>query len=515
MREIELKLVLDEAQERRLRASPVLKSHGVSEAKTQNLTSQYFDTDADTLREQGIALRLRKAGRQWLQTVKKVTQPMAQGLSQPLEDECVLPDDNLNLSLIQDDDLREDVIGIARKGLHVVAETDFRRTSRQLRTPSGGVVELAIDKGALRSGDWEEAFIETELELIDGNAGDLYALAALLFPKGPVRFSALSKSDRALALSGKVKMPPEPRKAVKVVLPSAATIEGAAIQILSEGLSHYLPNLPLLLETDNPGGPHQVRVALRRLRSALSAFRGPLGRDVLATWAIHARDIAAAAGRLRDLDVLGEELLQPMADENPGEPGFAALVQAVAKRRERVQAEVRRDLSGPEVTAFGFDMAGFIATRGWLDPSDHQQSARLAAPVAPFVQKALNKRWKAVRSYGNRIESLTIDERHELRKELKKLRYLADAFRSVFESNRVEEFIRLIKKLQVAFGALNDSAMAEEILTAPDAPGSDDPMAARAAGRVIGHLLAEADHQWPGAIAGWRDLAAYGPFWKN
>lgn len=514
MREIELKLLLDEAQERRLRASPVLKSHGISPAKTLTLISRYYDTAEDKLRTESISLRLRKAGRQWVQTVKKTTEPIVQGLSQPLEDECVLPSGSLNLGLIQDDDLREDVIGYARGGLHVVAETEFRRTSRHVRTPGGGVVELAIDKGVLRSGEREEPFLEAELELVDGTAGDLYALAALLFPTGPVRFSALSKSERALALSGKVQMPPVPRKAIRIVLSDSSTIEGAAIQILSEGLSHYLPNMPLLLETDDLGGPHQVRVALRRLRSALSAFRGSLGREALASWADQAKDIAAAAGRLRDLDVLSAELIAPFAEQNPDEPGFAALRDAVAARRKLVQSEVRRDLAGPAVTSFGFEMAGFIATRGWLDPSDHDQSVRLAAPITPFARKVLAKRWKAVRLYGDRIEELTIDERHELRKELKKLRYLVDAFRSLFETEQVEAFIRLIKKVQSAFGALNDSAMAEEILTVQDAPGADDPRAARAAGRMIGHLLAEANHQWPDAVAGWRRLVAVGPFWK-
>ena len=113
------------------------------------------------------------------------------------------------------------------------------------------------------------------------------------------------------------------------------------------------------------------------------------------TWAIHARDIAAAAGALRDLDVLGAELIGPLAEANPEEPGFAALQAAVAARRAEVQARVRKDLAGPEVTAFGFEMAGFVAARGWLDPGDHAQTLRLASPVRPFAREVLTKRWKA------------------------------------------------------------------------------------------------------------------------
>ena len=59
-----------------------------------------------------------------------------------------------------------------------------------------------------------------------------------------------------------------------------------------------------------------------------------------------------------------------------------------------------------------------------------------------------------------------------------------------------------------AFGALNDSAMAEMMLMQPDAPGTGDPDAARAAGRAIGHYLARSDALWPRAMDDWQALAA-------
>ena len=515
MREIELKITLDADQERRLRNGAVTKSFAVGPARTQMLHSRYFDTADDMLRLNGYALRVRKAGQSWVQTLKKADAPIDGGLSRPLEDECPLQGPDLQLGLIADDDLREDVIGIARAGLHVVAETRFRRTARQMRSPTGGLVELAIDKGDLIASDVKSPFIEAELELIEGHAGDLYALAAELFPKGPVRYSGQSKSQRALAFAGKAPGETIPRKAQRVVLPSDEMVEGAAMRIMSEGVSHYLPNLALLLETDHPGGPHQIRVALRRLRSALSAFRPALGRQALAPWADQARMIASEAGRLRDLDVLGADLIARLAKANPDEAGFHVLADAVAARRSQVQAEVRTALAGPDVTRFGFAIAGFIATRGWLDPADHTQTARLAAPVRPFAEKVLRRRWKAVAGYGKRIENLSIDQRHEMRKELKKLRYLMDAFSSLFDGDAAPKFISQLKVLQKGFGALNDSAMAEMILTAPDAPGAGDPVAARGAGRVIGHLLAQADHKWPDAVAAWHTLVRIKPFWQN
>ena len=87
-------------------------------------------------------------------------------------------------------------------------------------------------------------------------------------------------------------------------------------------------------------------VGLRRLRSALAAFRKPLGRDALAPWQAAAQEIGQQAGRLRDLDVLGGELIAPMIAAHPNEQGFTALQSAIAARREQVAAEVRKALAG-------------------------------------------------------------------------------------------------------------------------------------------------------------------------
>jgi len=258
-----------------------------------------------------------------------------------------------------------------------------------------------------------------------------------------------------------------------------------------------------------------LRVALRRMRCAFSAFRPVLGRVALEELAATAQWIAEQAGNVRDLDVLAMEIVGPAAAAHPEEPGFEILVREIAERRENVRRTVRADLSTQRATAFGLKLGGFLTARGWLDPSDHDQTVRLAQPVGGFARKVLTKRWKAVSSYGQRIEELSIEDRHEMRKELKKLRYLLDAFRGLYPVEDVTRFMKAIKQLQTAFGALNDAAMAEMLLMASDAPGSSDPIAQRAAGRIIGQLLARSDHLWPQALSDWQVLTAIGPIWRR
>ena len=79
MQEIELKLELDGAQETRLRRSARLRALSEGPAKTQSVWSIYYDTPTHDLRALGIALRLRRVGGEWIQTLKRMIAPMQPG----------------------------------------------------------------------------------------------------------------------------------------------------------------------------------------------------------------------------------------------------------------------------------------------------------------------------------------------------------------------------------------------------------------------------------------------------
>lgn len=516
MHEIELKILLGPGQEEMIRKAPALARMAEGRSATQSLVSIYYDTADRALAGAGIALRLRKKGRRWLQTVKKSAAPIAGGLSQPLEDEFPVAGQNLAVERIRIDDLREEVLGLVRPGLEPVSETRFKRTTWMLRAPSGGLAEMAIDIGEVVAGGQSAPLEELELELKEGHPGALFAIAAELFSHGPVRVSNHAKSARAamLAREGHAIEPLAPRNASPVALDAGMTSEEAARRVLGECLAHAMENVPVVVGSDDPEGPHQLRVGMRRLRSAISAFRPVLGREALARLADGAREIGALVGPLRDLDVMADEMLAAEAARAPEETGFTVLIDAIHARRDTVREAVRERLCDEATTRFGFESAGFLAGRGWLDPGDHGQTVRLARPVAKLAAKRLEARWKALSAYGTRIDTLDIDQRHEMRKEIKKMRYVVETFESLWPAGSVKGFRSALKTLQTAFGALNDVAMAETFLTAPDAPGAGDPLAQRAAGRLIGAAMAEADRLWPEARADWKALADQGPFWR-
>lgn len=507
-REIELKIVLDGAAERGLRERVVAR--GAEGGRTQALRSVYYDTAAQDLRRAGIALRLRKVGRVWVQTVK-ARAALSGGLSTALEAEAPAPGGRLDLERIPDAGLRDEVVrAVGGAALAPLFETEMKRTTWRL-----GDVELALDVGEIRAGERARPFREAELELVAGGVAALYDLAEALFPEGGLRLSTLSKAARGhlLAETGEIAPPSGPQRAGDVPLERGQTAETAARDVLRDCAAQIGANAVAVLEGEDPEGPHQLRVGLRRLRSALQVFRPAIGGAAADAIAAEARWLGQEVGRLRDLDVVLGEILAPEAALCPEEPGFARLAEAVAARREAVRETLREELRGARAQAFQWRLARFVETRGWLAPDDYAQTARLAQHVGLAAGPALDKRWAAVTKRAKGLAGLDVPARHELRKELKKLRYAAEFLAPLYPPKRVAKFLKATKALQEVFGNLNDLAAAEHLLTGATAPAAEDPAAARAVGRVLGRRAVAAERDWERAVGLWSALGKAEPFW--
>ena len=261
-------------------------------------------------------------------------------------------------------------------------------------------------------------------------------------------------------------------------------------------------------------GPHQLRVGLRRLRSAFSVYAAVLRSPEMKRLDAEARWLGQEVGSLRDLDVVANDMARREAETHPDEPGLSALADVVARQARERREQLRKLLVGARVQAFLIDLARFVETRGWLVAQDFGQTERLAAPITTLARASLNKRWKKTAKHAQGLATLTVEQRHELRKELKKLRYAVEFFCSLFPAKRIDPFLKRLKKLQTVFGDLNDAATLKAMFTGTDVPGADDPSVQRAIGWMIGASQARAELGWTGAKALWRDLEQTRPFWK-
>jgi triphosphatase len=518
MMETELKIWLDEGAPDRLGQSPGLAELRRAEPRTETLLSVYYDTPDQALAAAGVSLRLRRVGRRWVETIKRRTDgASANGLFSQMEREFPAPGGRLVLEGPDPDGalaaVREAAGGAP---LAPVFETRVQRRVERLAAPGGGEVELALDEGEIVAGEARAPIRELELELVSGEVGALYALARLILPCGPVRFAPANKAARGyrLARTGAADAPPKPRSAGAPSFAHGATVETAARDVLRDCLGQIAVNMAVVADSAAIEGPHQLRVGLRRLRTAFAVFGPSLGKAGTAPLAETARRLGRVAGELRDADVLMSEVVAGAARLGLDPAARGALDAALEARRDEVRARVREALAGPEATGFLFELGAFIEGRGWLVASDYSQSARLAAPIGEVAPGILAGRHRKVLRHGRKVRELDAAGLHELRKELKKLRYAVDMLAPLYPGRRMRGYLRALKELQDSFGSMNDAVMAGEALTGPDAPGAGDPAAQRAVGWTLGTLAVRAVEDRPKLFEHWDRLAAAAPFWE-
>lgn len=512
-REIELKLeVSPEALAKMKEADPEEGFLQGNEEK-KHLNSLYFDTPDQDLRNRKISLRVREKGpNDYVQTLKLGT-GLKGGLSTAFEIERPVRDRALDFSAIDDAKALATLIeAIGGKPLNPVFETVIDRTTRIVSTDNDDQIEVAFDEGEVVAGEQRAPFAELELELQKGSAEALFSAAQWISGSTPFRFSPFGKAERGFRLTAGELEDSGPRPATKVKITANQTTEHAFSAILASCLSQIADNRMAVLASDEPEGPHQLRVGLRRLRSAFRLFRPLLSDD---TWAAglnaEARELAAKVATQRDLDVLMDEVVAPMQETMPETVKADSLLASLKEQREGARKALLEDLTQVHWNRFLLMLTAYISIQGWRENASETTLKRWDLPIQMFADEALAKQWKRVAGFGKSLETLDIAQRHEMRKALKKLRYGLEFFAPLYAGHAYKSYLKQLKKLQNVFGYLNDVAMAERLLDLFDT--SD-----RHATFTIGYCLAThtgvADAEWGRAKGLWQALDETKPVWK-
>lgn len=514
MTEIELKFLLDEAAEQRLRRLAELRSMTRGRAETRELSTVYYDTPEGHLRRRKLALRLRRKGAKHILTVK-VGRAMRAGLSRVREVETEVPDGAISLDAIPDPGVRDEIIAaLGGVPFGPVVETSIRRTTRML-DHGGSWIEFALDAGEVVAGDRRAELRECELELVEGEPQHLFDAAAAIFSDGLIRFSERTKVERGwlLAEEGRIADPVEVRKARKVRYEPKASTEAVAGLLTAECLDQVAANALVIRDRDDPEGPHQFRVGLRRLRIVMWCLPKEHHPPRVSFLLDEARRLAATAGAVRDLDVLRIEVLGPVR-ETGSDLALDTLDAALAARAEAARAALRAVLDEGRTQRFLLELAAAAALGARRPRAGELGAEALGQPVASTMADALDRTWRRVRKRARGIAGLDHEARHELRKALKSLRYTVEFARPLYGAERTRPFLAQLKALQDVFGSLNDLAMAEVVLLADDAPCRDDADVQRAVGLMVGAARVRAEHDWEGAKAAWKRLKKQDRFWE-
>jgi len=457
MTEIELKLQVG------AQALPALeRAIATATARRTRLQAIYFDTPDRRLAAAGVALRLRKEGRRWVQTAKAGA---AHGMERAEHNAVVTVAAGLQPAL---DVSRHDgtpagaALAAALKTddgvpprLVAVYTTDIWRCHRHQRLP-GGVVELALDQGEIRATAPDGAerrwpVCELEVELVSGSPRAVIEGARRLAAKHGLWLDVRTKAERgerlARGLTSVAAIKAQPLKLRKSMTPAEAWAA-----VLRNVIAQALPNwsevaAPADTTEAQPEHVHQLRVALRRLRSAERFFAGWPGVGEPA-WSEAAAELFRLLGVARDRDVLAGGLQREIdaalaAADQP--PLRLAVADAGALDPMALHAPGRALI---DVLA-----AAVIVDEPGADATDAPLVDRVAARLAD---------WHAqVTRDARRFDTLDDEARHRLRKRLKRLRYAIEFSESLFGARAVERYLAPLRAAQERLGEFNDVCVAQ------------------------------------------------------
>jgi len=447
--ETELKLALPARFAVRAARHPAIEHVATHPAEVAHLISIYYDTPKFDLYAAGIALRLRRGSAGWTQTVKWGGYVLG-GLHQRGEFETPVPAQELNFAVLKPPELAAVFAPASvRKRLKPVFLTEFDRISRLLHIGDSGV-QFSVDRGAIVSGTAREPICELELELLGGDVAVLFDLAARMQAELPLRPFNRSKAERGYALAGQRKAPV---KAAAVTLTHEMSVAESASRILASGLEQLQANEHGMLLGQNPEFLHQIRVAVRRLRSALGAYSGVLPSDPFDVFKAELKWLGARLGSARDWDVFLTESLPPLQRECQEDAVLQGLGRSAQGARERANSAARSAVRSRRYARLILNLGCIVATSAW-----QQRATDGAEPVLPFVTKLLERRYIKVVKRAGKLNKQGPAQLHALRISIKKLRYAFESFATLFPGVRAKSFRARLAGLQASLGAINDAA---------------------------------------------------------
>jgi inorganic triphosphatase YgiF len=509
--EVELKLLLDEDAED-VRNHLLLRRLTRGRSSTKRVRSVYFDTADLALCRQGITVRLRDGG---FQTVKLAADGRA-GLFTRIEHEARVKGREPDLDAIPDLALRESILAAsALRGepLVPVVETDMMRTKRIL-VLEGSEAEWVLDIGEVRTAAGAFPIREMELELLHGEPRALYDLALAIH--GQVRMRPSTRSKAEIGFDALLGHEPAPVKAWRIRVAEDATTDQMLGAIFRECLRHVLSNERAAERGDDPEGVHQMRVGVRRFRSALHLFHDLLPVEATHKLDLELRWLARELGNARDWDVFCEETLGGLRRLGMDEPGFKLVCDESDAERLQAYEHLRAALRTPRYGSLVLALGRWVEAAEWRDQPLSERSARLFGPARSDAVVRLGRLHLKAMKLGRKVEDLEVEDLHRLRIRLKRLRYASEFLGNLFGRKANRKLSRRLAGLQEALGHLNDTATAEarvdSLIRRLEPASATQP--ARAAGFLLGWISRGAQDELRELPRRWRSFARIEPFWE-
>jgi triphosphatase len=457
--ETEIKLAGSPATLRRLAADSILSAAGP--ARRERLDATYFDTPTLDLWKAGYALRIRREGRRYVQTVKGGA-PATGGLHERMEIESQVAGREIEREMFDDARLREVFTTAIVDALVPVYETRVVRVSRLLVDATGAAIDVSLDQGKVCCGGRSAPLCEVELELKTGSRAALFDLARDLLTLFPLRLENRSKAERGISLA--LGEPPVPRRARAVRLGRDSSVGEAYRTIIGSSLAHLQSNDAGVAPGADPEYVHQMRVALRRMRAAYGLFRPIIPVSVYEMHAGEMKWLARSLGPAREWDVFVTETLPPVVAAFSASRVFEPLLPAFDRLRRQANERARRAVQSRRYQQLVLDLARWESGgAGWI-LLDAAGVAIALRGITDYAGSVLERRWRTAVKRGRHMDSLSAEALHEFRIAAKKLRYAYDFFKELFDADDLSPMLSALTRVQDITGAVNDAETVARLL---------------------------------------------------
>ncbi|MER6946423.1 CYTH and CHAD domain-containing protein [Nonomuraea sp. NPDC000554] len=417
----------------------------VAGPKTYQLVALYYDTPDLRLAARGITLRRRRGGTDpgW-----HLKLPKAKGVRQEITHPLT------RSTKVVPEELSELVRAFTRGAeLVAVAELETRRSVTLLQEGGTALVEIADDrvKGTVFGDEPKiERWREVEAELLSGDQ-------ALLAKVGKrLRKAGATPSDSSSKLGRLLDRPPVPRAGTE-----PGTAGHTVVDYLESQVVALLAQDPRVRRAEEDA-VHQMRVASRRLRSALKAFRK------IVTDTVQLQDelrwLGTVLAEARDLEVIRARFageLAQLAPELVTGPIQTRLGDDLHRRELEAYERIKETLSGERYYAL-LDALDRLVTEPELGKA-------ASAPAKEMLSGVASANWNRVTRAYDTAQAIDDYERrqiamHDVRKAAKRARYTAEALQPTL-GKPMAKLAKHAEAVQEVLGAHQDGVVAQETLT--------------------------------------------------
>ncbi|MCP5083341.1 MAG: CHAD domain-containing protein [Alphaproteobacteria bacterium] len=425
-------------------------------ASDRKVADAYFDTPRCTFYKQDITFKMRTEGRVHTQTISQrqpasapirwTTCLQGQGRALVLNDTWAM---DLGLKRnaappsrrIFTANITQRRLALARK------KSQFMLTTHTGEICSAGPVFKYV----------AEPLSDIELVPVKGSQRALFDFALELLEAHKIRFQPDTVASRGFALAS-ASLQKKHSKAQKVSLDPLMSVGAVLETIIQSNIRHLLSNQTAALRGD-VNGVHQTRVAMRRLRAALRAFKTVLPYEGRKAFNGELRWYQQRTGPTRDWHVFTDETLDRLKPGDVSAGELAILRKLAAQKGQMHGRQAAALLQGRRYTRMLLRLGRWIA--GLLEEG---HDSELWGPVLPFAGKTLGKTHRDLLREIARARPGSMEDMHKVRLRGKKARYTGEFFSALFEPEDAQAYVQTVERLQDRLGAANDARVARGLV---------------------------------------------------